>query len=95
MALFLEVDGQVVGEVRDFKMDDPPRTNHWGPIFVHQRTRPPDTCVFTMPVIPPMMGSWVKIVEDDGTTVHEIKLLHLDTKMGLGSSTTTVKAKVL
>jgi|JI10StandDraft_1071094.scaffolds.fasta_scaffold636010_2 hypothetical protein len=95
MAMYLEVDGQRVGEVEGFKLDEPPRIQHWGPVWPHLRVPPPNTCSFTIKGVPPQQGMWINVVDDDGTPIHELQLLHIDTRMGLGSSTSTVKAKIL
>lgn len=95
MRMWLEIDGERFGEIDNFKMDEPPKVVHWGPIFVHQRQPPPDTCSFTISGPPPRQGGWVNLVGEDGIPIHEIAMLSIDTRMGLGSATSTVKAKIL
>lgn len=94
-AMWLEVDGQRVGVVENFVIDEPPKKEHWGPTFVHHRVKAPDTCTFTIQGVPPRDGMWINLVDQAGTPLHEIQLLHIDTKMGLGSASSTVKAKLL
>jgi hypothetical protein len=96
MAMWLVIDGTRVGEVHGFRVDEPPRQTTWGPIFVHMRTPPMDTCTFEIKGAPPsQQGIWVMIVDDDGAPLHEITILTVDTRMGLGSATSTVKARLL
>lgn len=95
MKLFLEVDGQRLGEACDFAMDEPPKSNHWGPVFVHHRVKAPDTASFILRGVPPQGGAWIQLVDEDGTPVHEVQIVRMDTKMALGGAATTVKVQIL
>mgnify|MGYP001005795768 CR=1 FL=1 len=92
---FLEVDGLRVGEVEDFRMDEPPKVQVWGPVWPHLRQKAPDTCSFVVRGIPPQQGAWNVIVDEEGLPVHEIRFVHIDTRMALGGATNHVKAQVL
>lgn len=93
MALFLEVDGQQVCEVENFKIHKPESGGGWGSRYGPPKAKS-NLCSFTMKSVPPQ-GGWINLVDEEGTPVHEIEMKKVDTQLALGGAVVTVTAELV